>query len=480
MRILYFYDKIDTDGGGRYNINMTMIDVSGLEEYRENNRIEAKRAAGGFPNSLWETYSSFANTLGGVILLGVDEHKDRSLHAIDLPDRDGYIEIFNKTVSDKSKVSAKILTDKDIQKVDFQGKRVLIITVPRAERCDRPVYIGGNPYTGTYRRGGEGDYRCTREQVDYMLRDAKKVGADMRALRNARMSELDFESVKDCRLRLDMNSTDPETSRLSDLGFLKKTGAAAKGRDNNLHPTAAGLLTFGKRDRILRRFKNFSLSYRDFSDGKKDITPDSADAENIYNFFFAVCGRLLEVADGSAVYMALREALLNCIVNADYTQLGGVKVNLYGGGIEFINAGSFRTNPSSAARGGVSDPRNPGIKRLFKRFGLGSGNGGGIPSIYSVWRKKGWDMPGFTENFDPDYISLNLKFSLTGDGAPPPVGRGILEALIISYLTEKRTATLEETAKDFHLSPNGAKKVMDALISQKLVAADNDGYKLVR
>ena len=62
------------------------FDISKFDEYRENNRLEAKKAKGGLPNSLWETYSSMANCYGGMILLGVVEQSDGSFVTTGLKD----------------------------------------------------------------------------------------------------------------------------------------------------------------------------------------------------------------------------------------------------------------------------------------------------------------------------------------------------------------------------------------------------------
>lgn len=146
-----------------------MLDLNNLQKYRENNRIEAKEALGGLPESIWETYSAFANTDGGVILLGVEELPDKSLHALDLLDPQWLIDDFLTILNDPTQVSVNILTEEDVQIHEIDGKHIIAVTVPKADIRCRPVYVGGNVLRGSYRRCGEGDYRSTPEEIETML-----------------------------------------------------------------------------------------------------------------------------------------------------------------------------------------------------------------------------------------------------------------------------------------------------------------------
>ena len=144
-----------------------MLDFHNLQRYREDNRIEAKEALGGLPESIWETYSAFANADGGVILLGVEELEDKTLHALDLLDPQWLIDDFWAIINDQRYVSENILTADDVQIHEVDGNHIIAITVPRSERL---IYIGGDPWRGSYRRSGEGDRRIPREEVALLLK----------------------------------------------------------------------------------------------------------------------------------------------------------------------------------------------------------------------------------------------------------------------------------------------------------------------
>ena len=107
-----------------------MVDFENLQNYRENNRIEAKQALGGLPESIWETYSAFANADGGILLLGVEELPDKSLHALDLLDPQWLLEDCWAILTDPKQVSANILQPEEVQIHEVQGKHIIAITVP--------------------------------------------------------------------------------------------------------------------------------------------------------------------------------------------------------------------------------------------------------------------------------------------------------------------------------------------------------------
>lgn len=402
-----------------------MFDIEHLEKYSENNRIEAKRSLGGLPHSLWETYSAFANTLGGVILLGVEEADDKSLFAIDLPNRDLLINEFWDIINNPNYVSVNILSKRNVEKIEVNGKRIIAITVPKAERFDKPIYIGNNPYTGSYRRNGEGDYRCTKEEIESMIRDASRKSQDMTVLENTDMRALDNESVTSYRKLMQKCRPKHVFEGLNTQDFLYKLGAAGKGVDGKLHPTLAGLIMFGLVREIIKECPDYLLDYREKTDGNERLsdrllsTSDGWNG-NVYSFYIRVYDRLtkgievpFEVNDGDGkdntpIHKALREALANCLINADYYGKQGIVIVKDREKITFSNPGSFRIDIEKAKSGGVSDPRNSTLIKMFNLIDIGEHSGSGIPKILVAWTNQGWKMPQIQETVEPDRVTLTL------------------------------------------------------------------------
>lgn len=300
-----------------------MLDLSRLEQYRENNRIEAKKALGGLPKSIWETYSAFANTLGGIILLGVIETADKTFDSVDLSDPDGLIREFWHIINDPLKVSVNILAEKDVYVEEVGGDHIVVIKVPCADRAYKPVYVD-NDTRNTYRRSGEGDYRCTYEEYQAMVRDAAVRSPDMHLVRSMGLEALNSESVRSFRQRMKLYRPRHMWESLDDTAFLQKIDAI--GDDGGLlHPTFAGLLMFGNQQNILCECPNYAITYREQLDtkGNWEETPWSG---NVYKFYYWAYNKLQQNAKKPA-RQALREVLANCLVNADYHGSGGIIVS---------------------------------------------------------------------------------------------------------------------------------------------------------
>lgn len=238
------------------------MNLGELSKFRESNRLEAKDARGGVPKSVWESISAFANTDGGVVLLGVAERQDKSLEVVGLPDASRMLENFWNTAHNPGKLSPCVLSCDDARVEEADGKEIIVIEVPRARRQLRPVHINGNPKTGTYRRDHAGDYRCDVDEVAAMYRDAADEPLDTAVLDDVDMDALCGETVRTYRRSYDLYHGRSVWSKLDNGDFLRRIGAVGKGCDGELHPTKAGLLMFGEEWRIQPEFPHYFLDYR--------------------------------------------------------------------------------------------------------------------------------------------------------------------------------------------------------------------------
>lgn len=466
-----------------------MLDFSRLEQYRENNRIEAKKALGGLPKSIWETYSAFANTLGGIILLGVIETADKTFDSVDLPDPDGLIREFWHIINDPMKVSVNILAEKDVYVEEVGGDHIVVIKVPCADRAYKPVYVD-NDTRNTYRRSGEGDYRCTYEEYQAMVRNATAQSPDMHLVRGMGLEALNSESVRSLRQRMKLYRPGHMWERLGDEAFLQKIGAIGDA-DGSLHPTLAGLLMFGNHQDILCEYPDYAITYREQPDvkGNWGETPWNG---NVYEFYYWAYNKLQQDVktpfllenghrvDDTPVRQVLREVLANCLVNADYHGSGGIAVSKGYQEITLSNPGSFRVPLDAAKNGGVSDPRNAAMARMFRLVDVGEYTGGGIPNLYRIWKAQGWPEPVFTERSAPDRVSLTLYMTGHGGaenataGKQVPLGAFSQRQLLIDHLTDHPTSDLFALSKSLGTTLSRTESLLQQLAEESVVVAESD------
>lgn len=442
-----------------------------LGNLKEDNRLEAKAAQGGMPKSIWESICAFANTSGGTVVLGAKERKDGTLEIIGLPDAHKMLDDFWNAALSKDKLSARFLREDDVRIEGVDGKEVIVIEIPRVSRLMRPVFLNNDILGETWRRTHTGDHRCTRKEIQSMLCGAEATSEDSRIAEGAAMEHIDFETVRKYRNRFEFRNEGHVWNDANDVDFLTFLGAAAKDESGELRPTYAGMLMFGQDCWITRVLPNYFLDYRQetSSDTRWEdrFVSFSGDwSGNIYDFYIRVYNKLkaalkvpfrlegIERVDDTPAHEALREAIVNCVTNANYHERRGVVCVWRDDALTLANPGDFRIPLERAMMPGESDPRNATMLKMFAMIDAGERAGSGISKIFHGWKEAGYAAPSYEEQYGPDRTVLMLPLAGVSNGARE-----------ISPLDKKGSGTGEKAKRlrsvAEYLTVNGPSKAAD-------------------
>lgn len=466
-----------------------MINIDKLMLEQKKNTLEAKKAKHKVPSSIWDTYSSFANTNGGIILLGVEEDKEtHQLVASGVENASQMIIDIWNALNNPTNVNLNILLEHHIYAVDYEGKNIIVIEVPKASREQKPIYRGKDMFTGSFKRNHEGDYHCTIQEVKTMIREQSPIGIDSAVLEEYTIDVLESSTIQRYRNRFNTLKKAHSWTALPDNEFLERIRAVRKSqKDGNLHPTLAGLLFFGNYFTILEVLPDYFLDYREYHYAQERwsyriCSHDSTWSGNICDFYFENIDKLtlglpnpfrlntdLTRNDDTLAHRAVRECFANALIHADYYGTQGIVVERYPNQLLFHNPGTFRIDIKDAIYGGISDPRNPSIFNLFALIGIGERSGMGLSDSMTNWKALFDKDIIIEETYQPDRVHLTLNWNQTIHQKPSeqkPVVHIALtdkEAKILALIQENPSITSTMLADASSMSIASVKRITSSL-----------------
>ncbi|EHY6063397.1 putative DNA binding domain-containing protein [Salmonella enterica] len=404
-------------------------DLLDLQTLSESVELEFKLAQGAdgkgkLPEDFWRTYSAMANTRGGYVVLGVREKKGNFI-VEGIGDIATVMKQLFDIANNKKKVNVNLLTDQSVQVINLDNKMVIVIEIPIARREQKPVYLNNQPMTETYIRRHEGDCHCSEEQIKRMLAEQVEDSRDDWILAGFDFSDIDQDSLRAYRNLFAVAKPQHPWLELDIIDLFRNIGGWRKNRQSGEEGiTLAGILMFGTWNAIQDAVPNYFVDYRERDDTQPDsrwidrIYPDGSWSGNIFDFYRRTYRKLIsdlkvpfELQDGirldeTKVHEAIREALVNTLVHADYTGRSSILVvrrpDLFG----FRNPGLMRIPPEIAVKGGESDCRNRRMHQMFLMIGAGERAGSGVPKIMSGWKWANWRTPKLYEKTEPSEQTL--------------------------------------------------------------------------
>ena len=338
---------------------------------------------------------------------------------------------FSDLQHDKEKVSIPLLREDDIVAEKYGEGYILAFFIPRATREQRPVYLGKDPMTGTFRRDNEGDYRCEASTVSQMFADRRNSEDLQEAIILPNYSWEDIDSISFQQYKTLFTNLSPAHpwTVLEDIELMKKLGGYRKDRVTGEEGfTLAGILMFGKTESItdVACLPDFMLDYREIpADTEKlrwidRLYPDGTWECNLFQFYRRVLPKLHAVLpkpfilkgderqEETPAHEAIREAFINLCVHSCYSRSPRLVIEKRPTSIIMRNPGTLLISISQYYEGGHSECRNPSLQKMFALIGRSDKAGSGVDKIIEGWKFAKWRRPYICEKSHPDTVELFL------------------------------------------------------------------------
>jgi len=388
-----------------------------LNQSDERRRLEAKACASGkLGKSFFETVCAFANEpnmQGGHLLLGVsndnsDLFETYTVCGVENPDQlqqdiaNGCATHFNQKIRPEIEVET------------LNGKTVIVVYVPEAERSHKPVYFSNQALPQAARRRiGSTDVKCTEDDLQVFYADRTGESFDRRIMEDAAMDDLDPDEIEHYRaLRRKVNPAAEELA-WSDEELLESL-SAIRMVNGNYRPTLTGILLFGTRAAQRRLLPVERVDYIRVAGSQWIEDPDKRFERTV-----DMRGPLLRLVDRALAAVvddlpkgfrlhpgqvqaetpmlpsnALREAIINAVMHRSYREHQPIQIIRYQNRIEIHNAG-FSLKPEEELGQPRSELRNPHLAAVFHETNTAETKGSGIRVMRRLMREAGFSPPTF-------------------------------------------------------------------------------------
>lgn len=459
----------------------------------ETHDLEFKEALWNLPKDIWETYSAFANTTGGYIILGVKEKP--KIEPVGVCDAEKIVKELCDQANNREKVSHNLIENKNIRCELIDGKTIVIIYIPELNMSKKPLYLNNN-LKKTYVRKNSGDYVASEEELRRFIRNSQD-NLDSELLENYTEEDLSQDSVLAFKNLVHQRNPSKQYLGMNNLAFLLEMGVFQLDRNDSRKPklTLAGLLFLGKYAAIIQRLPHYHLEYIDARGTQSSRWRDrvsSGDLEypdlNLFEFYRVVYEKLSHTIEEpfeldehsqrkSAVELrtALREALANIVIHADYFDAESeIKVMVENLCYTFSNPGAMKVSYIQFFTGGKSLPRNNTLISFFRRIGASERAGTGGREILDAIQASRYRPPELVTTMA--FTQLKIWIADSVEDYPDLAEN---DKKVLNSVRERIQASMREIMADTGLSLYFARKSVQCLLGRKLLEASGKGRATV-